>query len=80
MPLDDAEKLVDVIIGGAREEVTMEKTLAQIHEEIMQEAARKKTRVDEDELTRRIHAAMSSKSKPPKNKILEQYYHLIILV
>ena len=40
----------------------MEKMMAQVHNEVMKEAAEKGTRVDEDELTKRIHNLLNSKS------------------
>lgn len=62
VPLDDSENLTNVIIGGAREDISMEKLMAQVHNEYMKEVAEKGKRVDEDELTRRIHNVLNSKS------------------
>jgi hypothetical protein len=59
VPLANATDLARVIVGGAREEVSMEKLMAQVHNEVMNEAAAKGTRVDEDELTRRIHKLLN---------------------
>jgi hypothetical protein len=59
VPLANATELTKVIIGGAREEVSMEKLMAQVHDEVMKEAAAKGTRVDEDELTKRIHKLLN---------------------
>ena len=61
--LDNADHLTNVIVGGTREEISMEKMMAQVHNEVMKEAAEKGTRVDEDALTRRIHKLLNSKSK-----------------
>jgi hypothetical protein len=58
-PLANAQDLARVMIGGAREEVSMEKLMAQVHNEVMKEAAEKGSRVDEDELTRRIHKLLN---------------------
>jgi hypothetical protein len=63
VPLDDANQLSNVIIGGTREEMSLEIMMAQVHNEVMKEAAEKGTRVDEDALTRRIHKLLNSKSK-----------------
>lgn len=62
VPLAKADNLVDLIIGGAREEVQMEKMMAQINEDLMKEAAKKGERINEDELTKRIQEIMSAKS------------------
>lgn len=62
VPLEDSNKLTDVIVGGAREDISMEKLMAQVHNEYMMEMAEKGTRVDEDELTKRIHKVLNSKS------------------
>ncbi len=62
IPLNDAENLSNVIVGGTRQEISMEKMMAQVHQEVMKEAAEKGTRVDEEELTRRIHNLLNSKS------------------
>ena len=63
VPLNSAENLAKVIVGGTREEISMEKLMAQVHEEVMKEAAAKGTRVDEDELTRRIHNILNSQGE-----------------
>ena len=47
-----------VIVGSAREEISLERLLAQVHQEVMQEAAARGGPVDETELTRRIHEVM----------------------
>ncbi len=62
IPLNNAENLSNVIIGGTRQEISMEKMMAQVHQEVMKEAAEKGTRVDEEELTKRIHNLLNSKS------------------
>jgi hypothetical protein len=40
----------------------MEKMMAQVHNEVMKEAAEKGTRVNEEELTKRIHNLLNSQS------------------
>lgn len=60
VPLNDAAKLTDVIVGGAREDISMEKLMAQVHNEYMKEVAEKGERVNEDELTKRIHSVLNS--------------------
>lgn len=62
VPLDNANKLSNVIIGGAREEMSMEKMMADAHNEYMKEVAEKGGRVDEDELTKRIHSVINKKN------------------
>lgn len=59
--LDNADNLTNVIVGGTREEISMEKLMAQVHNEVMKEAADKGTRVNEDELTKRIHDVLNAK-------------------
>ncbi|CAF1392948.1 unnamed protein product, partial [Didymodactylos carnosus] len=54
IPLDHAGNLAAVIIGSAQEEISLEKLMAQVHEEVMKEAAARGGPVDEIELTRRI--------------------------
>ena len=63
VPLNSAEHLAKVIIGGSREEISTEKLMAQVHEEVIKEAAAKGTKVDEDELTRRIHNILNSQGE-----------------
>jgi hypothetical protein len=63
VPLADAAELTNVIVGGAREDISMEKLMAQAHAEYMKEVAEKGECVNEDELTKRIHSVINSKSK-----------------
>lgn len=65
VPLNDSHLLTDVIVGGAREDISMEKLMAQVHNEYMKEIAEKGQRVDEDELTKRIHRVLNSTSMRP---------------
>ena len=58
VPLNSCAGLSSVIVGSAREEISLERLLAQVHEEVMQEAALRNGPVDETELTRRIHEFM----------------------
>ena len=69
VPLNRAEQLTDVIVNGARCEVSMEKMMAQVHEEVMKEAAEKGTKVNEDELTKRIHELLNSRKENSINKM-----------
>lgn len=59
VPLENADDLTSVIIGGAREDISMERMMAQVHEEVMKEAAEKGTKVDEDYLTKRVHQVLN---------------------
>jgi hypothetical protein len=61
VPLNSADKLVASIIDGAREEMCMEKMMARVSDELMNEAALKGVRVNKDELTKRIQAVISNK-------------------
>jgi len=58
IPLANCVNLASVIVGSAKEEISLERLLAQVHEEVMQEAAARGGPVDETELTRRIHEVM----------------------
>jgi hypothetical protein len=69
VPFSKAEQLTNVIVGGARCEVSMEKMMAQVHEEVMKEAAEKGTTVNEDELTKRIHTLLNSRKENSVTKI-----------
>jgi hypothetical protein len=58
IPLGSCTDLASVIIGSAKEEISLERLLAQVHEEVMREAALSGGPIDETELTRRIHEVM----------------------
>lgn len=58
VPLDNCADLAAIIVGSAREEISLERLLDQVHEEVMREAALRGGPVDEAELTRRIHDIM----------------------
>lgn len=60
VPLSNASKLADVIIGGAQEEVSLEKLMAEVDEEVQKDLKAKKV-IDEEELSRRIHEKMKLK-------------------
>lgn len=62
VPLKDANRLTEMIIGGAREDMSMERLMAKVHEEYMKEVAEKGERVDEDELTKRVHKVLNLES------------------
>ncbi|CAF0970957.1 unnamed protein product [Brachionus calyciflorus] len=69
--LNNAKYLTNVIIDGTREEISMEKMMAQIHNDIMREAAEKGTRVDEEELTKKVHEILNSKNNSVALKKIE---------
>lgn len=58
IPLGNSQNLASVIIGSTREDISLERLLGKVHEEVMQEAAKRGGPVDEEELTRRIHEVM----------------------
>ncbi|CAF0745038.1 unnamed protein product [Rotaria sordida] len=58
IPLANCSNLASVIVGSAKEEISLERLIAQVHEEVMREAALRGGPVDETELTRRIHEVM----------------------
>lgn len=71
MVLNDAERLTDVIVGGTREDISMERLMAQVHNEYMKEVAEKGERVNEDELTKRIHRVLNSSGSAKINALGE---------
>ena len=58
IPLANCANLASIIVGSAREEISLERLIAQVHEEVMREAESRGGLVDEGELTRRIHEVM----------------------
>lgn len=65
VPLSDAKNLVDVIIGGAQEEVSLEKWMAEVDAEVQRDLEGGKE-IDEEELSRRIHEKMKLKGARAK--------------
>jgi hypothetical protein len=63
IPLANCVNLASVIVGSAKEEISLERLIAQVHEEVMREAAMCGGPVDEVELTRRLHEVMHSGGK-----------------
>lgn len=63
IPLANCTNLASVIVGSAKEEISLEQLIAQVHEEVMCQAALRGDPVDEVELTRRIHEVMHSGGK-----------------
>ncbi|CAF1671687.1 unnamed protein product [Rotaria magnacalcarata] len=75
IPLANAGNLSSIIVGSAQEEISLEKIIAQVHEEVMREATLRGGSVDETELTRRIREIMHDggiKTKPTKRKLSTQ--------
>ena len=62
VPLNTADRLTEMIVGGAREDLSMERLMAKVHEEYMKEIAEKGERVNEDELTKRVHQVLNAES------------------
>ena len=65
VPLSNAKNLADVIIGGAQEEVSLEKWMAEVDEEVQRDLEDGKE-IDEEELSRRIHEKMKLKGARAK--------------
>ncbi|XP_022298722.2 uncharacterized protein LOC111107687 [Crassostrea virginica] len=65
VPLSNAKNLADVIIGGAQEEVSLEKWMAEVDEEVQRDLEAGKE-IDEEELSRRIHEKMKLKGARAK--------------
>jgi hypothetical protein len=74
IPLGNCVNLASIIVGSAREEISLERLIAEVHEEVMREAASRGGPVDETELTRRIHEIMKDggmyKKKLSKKKMI----------
>lgn len=60
VPLTDAKDLTRVIVGGAREEMDMERLMGEVDSEVRSDIAAGKS-IDESEMTRRVHAKMAAK-------------------
>jgi hypothetical protein len=65
VPLSNAKNLADVIIGGAQEEVSLEKWMSEVDEEVQRDIEAGKE-IDEEELSRRIHEKMKLKGARAK--------------
>lgn len=53
--LKDAANLSSVIVGGTREEISMEKMISQVQNDLIKEAVQKGQKIDEEQLTKRVH-------------------------
>ncbi|KAK3092468.1 hypothetical protein FSP39_003171 [Pinctada imbricata] len=60
VPLTAAKLLTQVIIGGAQEEMSLEKFMAEVDEEVQKEMAAGRE-INEEEMSRRIHSIFKSK-------------------
>jgi hypothetical protein len=56
--LANCTNLASIIVDSAREDISLERLIAEVHEEVMREAALSGGTVNEIELTRRIHEIM----------------------
>lgn len=65
VPLSNASNLAEVIIGGAQEEVSLEKWMTEVDEEVQKDLEAGKE-IDEEELSRRIHDKMKLKGARAK--------------
>lgn len=65
VPLSNASNLAEVIIGGAQEEVSLEKWMTEVDEEVQRDLEAG-TEIDEEELSRRIHEKMKLKGARAK--------------
>jgi hypothetical protein len=80
IPLADSANLAPVIVGSAREEISLERLIAQVHEEVMREAAARGGPVDETELTRRIHDIMHGGGMSREIFAIKQNIHIFIFI
>ncbi|KAH3776410.1 uncharacterized protein LOC127844871 [Dreissena polymorpha] len=60
VPLIKAQVLCQVIVGGAREEMSLERLMEEVNEEVQADLAAGLA-IDEDDMTKRVHAKMAFK-------------------
>ncbi len=72
IPLANSANLASIIVSSAKEEISLERLIAQVHEEVMREAALRGGPVDETELTRRIHEVMHGGGMPKEISTVKQ--------
>ncbi|XP_069116723.1 uncharacterized protein [Argopecten irradians] len=60
VPLRGAKALTQIIIGGAQEEISLERWMAEVDEEVQREIAAG-NQINDDEMTQRVHDKMKSK-------------------
>ena len=67
VPLANSTLLAKVIIGGAQEEIALQRLLEEVNQEVQQEAQAQGggDRIDEEELAHRVHAKFASRGKKP---------------
>ncbi|KAH3859160.1 uncharacterized protein LOC127871799 [Dreissena polymorpha] len=65
VPLTKAQVLCQVIVGGAQEEMSLERLMEEVNEEVQAEMAAGSA-IDETEMTRRVHSKMMSKGVTSK--------------
>ena len=65
VPLTNARSLADMIVGGAREEMDMERLMGEVDGEVKADLAAGRV-IDEAEMTRRVHAKMAAKGVTSK--------------
>ncbi|XP_077980028.1 uncharacterized protein LOC144435308 [Glandiceps talaboti] len=64
--LKDAKLLSKVIIGGAREEMSLQQLMDEVNNEVMQEYRAKGGRVDEDAMATRVETALKKRKRTAK--------------
>ena len=65
VPLANSTLLAKVIIGGAQEEIALQRLLEEVNQEVQREAQAQGggDRIDEEELTHRVHAKFAGRGK-----------------
>ncbi|XP_013416697.1 uncharacterized protein LOC106178172 isoform X2 [Lingula anatina] len=71
VPLRNAALLAQVIIGGAQEEVTLQRHLAEVNEEVLQEAQGMEE-LDDEEVATKVHQKLLSKGAKTKKLMRNQ--------
>ena len=71
VPLTAANLLTQVIIGGAQEEMSLERFMLEVHEEVKKEM-KKSGEINRTEMTKRVHAQLQSRGATTKQLQLNQ--------
>lgn len=74
LPLTSAHLLADVIIGGAQEEIALEKLMTDLRQEIKQQTASETRALSEDELAERVSAAFAKKGYQANQLSVDDVY------
>ncbi len=71
VPLANATFLAQVIIGGAQEEIALQRLLEEVNRDVVQEAQEFGEALDEDALAEKVHSKLKS-----KGKLLTEWFYI----